>query len=163
MQTSGWLATVIFLAHTSVTARWGLSPSPPFDVSELCDRADLTLFHSVLTNSPLQYPSYFTTGPTLHCYFLRARPINILSHSVITSHLLISCDACFSFNFYRRFLFNPYSFVGFWMLWILLFIFPVAYLVSVLHFAFVNMYPNKSYYFFKNRPPRPPLQHAFTR
>jgi len=31
-------------------------------------------------------------------------PIYILSHCVITSHLLISIDACCSFNFYCRFL-----------------------------------------------------------
>jgi len=57
-------------------------------------------------------------------------PINTLSHCAINSHLLISCDACFSFNFYRRFLFFSLSFVVFRMLMILLFIFPLPYLCT---------------------------------
>jgi len=53
-------------------------------------------------------------------------PINTLSRRVITSHPFISCvDACFFFNCYRRFLFYPYSFVVFRMLWIFWFIFLV--------------------------------------
>jgi len=53
-------------------ARWGLSPSPPFNLSELCDCADLTLFHSVLS---IPYHTLHTLlpAPILHSYFLRAR------------------------------------------------------------------------------------------
>jgi len=71
---------------------------------------------------------YFTTllpGPTFYSHFCRACPINILSHCVITSHLLISCDTCFPFIFYRSFLFYPYGIVVFRMLLILLFLLPV--------------------------------------
>jgi len=90
---------------------------------------------------------FWDSTPNLHSHFLRARPpgINTLSiQGVITSQLLNSCDACFSFNFDRRFLFYPYflysvsnvvDFVVYFSL----------YLVSVLHITFVNMFPNKSY------------------
>jgi len=46
-------------------------------------------------------------------------------------------------HFYRRFPFYPYSIVVFRMLLILLFI--CLHLDLALQFAFVNLYPNKSY------------------